>query len=246
MEASFSMNDQLLTLAAELSEIMRMAEDDDVAGILLRFVTRAARTIPGCDHAAIVTDAGNCVEVLASSTDSIPIRREPGPVIEALSFREPRRLDDTGTDQRWPGFSAELTILGYRSCLALPLVSRVDPSAVLVLYSRNSEQFSDTSYDLVLLFALHTGVAFDNATLYHDSRNLVDHLRTALRTRALIGSAQGLLMHRNNYGTESAFDALRTASQHRNIKLRDLAAQLVDAHEAGELEAVLDKLGLSG
>jgi GAF domain-containing protein len=239
-------NDELLTLTAELAYVMRLAEDDDVAAILQRFVTRAARTIPGCDHAAIITRSEGAVEILASSLESDPPVLQPGPVIEALTFREPRRLDDTATDQRWPAFAAELTARGYRSCLALPLVTNTDPAAILVLYSAEPDRFSDTSYDLVLLFALHAGVVFDNAALYHDSRKLVDHLRTALRTRTLIGNAQGLLMHRNSYGAEGAFTALRTASQNNNIKLRDLAAQLVAAHERDELDAVVDKLGLNG
>ena len=239
------MNDELLTFAAELAQVIRLAEDDDVAGILQRFVTRAARTIPGCAQASIITRAEGALETLASSVNSSPSESQPGPIIEALMFGEPRRLDDTAVDQRWPTFAAELAGLGYRTCLALPLVTRVDPAAVLVLYSQTPGQFTDTSYDLVLLLALHAGVAFDNAALYHDSRKLIEQLRAALSTRSLIGNAQGLLMHRHRYGAEAAFAALRTASQNRNIKLRDLAAQLVDAHGRDELDAVLDKLGLS-
>ena len=238
------MNDELLTLSAELANVMRLVEDDDVGATLQRFVTRAARAIPGCDQAAIITRVEGAVEILASSNESHPAARQAGPIIEALTFHEPRRLDDTATDQRWPAFAADLAEHGYRSCLALPLATRTDPAAALVLYSATPERFSDTTYDLVLLFALHTGVAFDNAALYHDSRKLIDQLHTALRTRTVIGSAQGLLMHRHNVDTERAFTALRTASQHNNVKLRDLAAQLIDSHERDELDATLDKFGL--
>lgn len=239
------MNDELLTLTAELAHVMRLVEDDDVPGTLQRFVTRATQAIPGCDQAAIVIRAKGDVEVIASSGEQLPGARQPGPVIEALTFHEPRMLSDIATDQRWPAHSAELAAHGLRSCLALPLVTQTDQAAVLVLYSATPNQFNDTTFDLVLLFALHAGVAFDNASLYHDSRRLIDQLRTALRTRALIGSAQGLLMHRNNYDGERAFTALRTASQNSNIKLRELAAMLVEAHEREELDAIVDKFGLT-
>jgi GAF domain-containing protein len=238
--------DELLTLAAELTEVVRLAEDDDVAGIMERFVRRAARTIPGCDQAMIAIRSAGGVEVLAGAHEERPDVLQPGPVIESLTFREPRRLDDTATDQRWPAFAAQLGNLGYRTCLVLPLVSKAEPTAVLALFSATPERFTDTSYDLVLLFTLHAGVAFDNASLYEDSRRLVEQLRTALVTRALIGSAQGLLMHRNSLDSERAFSALRTASQHSNVKLRELAGQLVTAHEQGDLDAMLQKLGLSG
>ncbi len=153
-------------------------------------------------------------------------------------------LGDIANDQRWPAYSAELGTHGLRSCLALPLVTHSDQAAVLVLYSATPNQFADTTFDLVLLFALHAGVAFDNASLYHDSVKLIDQLRAALRTRSLIGRAQGLLMHRFNYSGERAFTALRIASQHNNVKLRELAGQLVGAHEREELDVALDKFGL--
>ena len=137
------MNDELLTLAAELAEVMRLAEDDDIAAILQRFVTRAARVIPGCAQAAIIARAQGSVEMLASSLPSDPEVLQPSPILEALMFREPRRLDDTGTDQRWPAFSAQLSAHGYRCCLAIPLATRSDPAAVLVLYSAEPERFSD-------------------------------------------------------------------------------------------------------
>lgn len=241
------MEQELLALSAELARIMRLVEDDDIAGALSRFVTRATRVIPGCDEAAIIirTKTDHEAEVIASAREPRLITTQPGPVLEALIFGEPRILGDVSTDQRWPGYAAELTAHGLRSCLALPLVTRADEAAVLVLYSATPNQFADTTFDLVLLFALHAGVAFDNAALYHDSRKLIEQLRTALRTRALIGSAQGLLMHRNGYDSERAFTALRTASQHHNIKLRDLASQLIEAHEREELDIVLEKYALT-
>jgi GAF domain-containing protein len=240
------MNAELLTLAAELAEVMRLVDDDDVTGVLKRFVDRAVLAIPGCDEAAIVTRADGAVDVVASAKDVRGSLLDDGPVVETLAFREPRRLDDTATDQRWPAFTAKLAEQGYRSCLALPLTANSDPSAVLALYSTSPDQFIEASFDLVLLFAMNAGVAFDNANLYHDSRKLIEQLRGALQTRSMIGSAQGILMHRNGYDAERAFAELRTASQHNNVKLRDLAARLIAAHEGGMLESALDEVGLSG
>lgn len=66
----------------------------------------------------------------------------------------------------------------------------------------------------------------------------------ALRTRSLIGRAQGLLMRRFEYDSDKAFDSLRQASQNSNTKLRDLAALVVQAHEDGRFETEVDKLAL--
>jgi AmiR/NasT family two-component response regulator len=46
----------------------------------------------------------------------------------------------------------------------------------------------------------------------------------------VIGQAKGILMERHGYDADRAFDALRRASQHLNIKLRDIADTLARRH----------------
>ena len=54
------------------------------------------------------------------------------------------------------------------------------------------------------------------------------NLRVALTSRSTIDNAVGILMGQQQCTAEEAFDLLRRASQHRNIKLRELAAQIVE------------------
>lgn len=53
-------------------------------------------------------------------------------------------------------------------------------------------------------------------------------LREALAGRTVIGQAQGLLMARYDLTVDSAFATLVRLSQERNVKLRDVAAAIVD------------------
>lgn len=238
------MEEELVSIAAELAVITRLVEQDDFGATLDRFVTRITRAIPGCDQAILTLRSEGTVDTVSggSELDFDPIA--PGPVVEAVTFGEPRRLDDVAADQRWPSFSAQVANAGYRSCVALPLSTRGEDTAVLTLFSRKPEQFIDTAYDLVLLLSLQAGTLVDNATLYHDSQQLVTHLRAALHTRSLVGRAQGMLMRHHGCDSDEAFAALKQASQNSNTKLRDLAARLVAAHENGEFETVLAQVGL--
>lgn len=238
-------DDELLTVAQELAEVSRLVADDDVGGTLDRFVHRAVRTVAGCTRATITVRADGVVETVSGAGGPAVDETITGPVLEAVTFHEPRRLDDVATDQRWLSFAAEMARSGYRSCLSLPLPTRSAGAAVFTLYSADGGQFSDTSYDLVLLFTLHAGVVFDNAALYHDSTKLVEQLQSALKTRALVGRAQGLLMHRFDFGADQAFAALRAVSQNNNTKLRDVAGSLVAAHESGDFESALHSLALT-
>lgn len=236
------MPNDLLTVASELAEIARLVAEDDFGATTGRFVDRIVRTIPGCDDALVTVRSTTGVEIVHSSGDLGFDPLTPGPIVEAVTFREPRQLGDVVADQRWPAFSTQLVNAGYRSCLSLPLSTRGDDSAVLTLLSRKPAQFDESSYDVVLLLTLHAGVAFDNASMYHECLDLVGQLRTALRTRSLVGRAQGLVMGHFSYDSDTAFATLRRASQNRNVKLRDLAAQLVDAHEKGGFDELVTEL----
>lgn len=246
------MAEDILTVARELAEVTRLVEADDFGSTLDRFVGRIVRTIPGCCAASVTVRSTRAVETVAEAVDGPdtgpgldfdPLT--PGPIIEALTFAEPRRLENADNDQRWPAFSARLVNAGFHGCLALPLATNGDETAVLTLFSREADQFDAIGYDVVLLLTLHAGVVFDNASLYHDSTRLIGQLQNALRTRSLVGRAQGLLMSRFGHDSDASFGVLRRASQNANIKLRDLAAAVVAAHEDGDFDDVVEKLALS-
>ncbi|NYI93235.1 GAF domain-containing protein [Amycolatopsis endophytica] len=231
---------EVITIAQELAEIGRLVDDDDVPATLSRYVARAVTLVPGCDRAAITASAPAGTEVLASAGKPLPEPPTdgsgPDPVTEALRYREPRRLDDTAADERWPPFSAHLRRHGFGSCLTLPLPTS---DAAFTVFSTEPGRFGEDSHDLALLFTLHAGVAFDNSTLYHDNLRLLAHVQTALRTRTVIAQAQGLLMRHHDQTAEEAYAVLKRLSQEGNVKLRAVAAALVEAHEAGRLEEAL-------
>ena len=52
-------------------------------------------------------------------------------------------------------------------------------------------------------------------------------LNTALDTRKLIGQAQGILMERYHLDEARAFEVLRRYSQDHNVKLRQVAEDLI-------------------
>ncbi|MFI5694661.1 GAF and ANTAR domain-containing protein [Kribbella sp. NPDC051586] len=247
----------ILELAEELAEISRLVEDDDVSTTLSRFVTRVVRTVPDCDEAAIVVLTDGVPEIAARhhaladpllepsrAALDVELTTKSGPMYDALVYGEPRRIADLAVDGRWPEFAASGINAGYRSCLFLPLRAAGDDEVAFSLFSCTPHAFGGTSYDVVLLFALHAGVAFDNVKLYHDSIRLLSHLQTALGTRTVIGQAQGILMHRYDLAPTVAFDVLKRCSQDGNVKLRAIAQELVDAQSRGTLRETLAKHGL--
>jgi GAF domain-containing protein len=240
-------DDSVQKLATELAEMTRLLEDENHEAVARRFTDHLARTVAGCDLALLAISGNDGVEIAVTS-GNVPLVLTSGddPIREALRYREPRRLDDTAQDQRWPLFAARLRKHGYHSCLVLPLPTEHFPTAAVVLLSRAPHRFNDHSYDIILLVALHAGVTLDNIEVLHNSRRMVRHLTTALDTRHTIGLAQGLLMRHFSCDADGGFTLLRKASQHTNRKLRDIAADLVGAHERGGLHDVLHQHGVTG
>ncbi|MEU5841307.1 response regulator [Rhodococcus sp. NPDC047139] len=59
-----------------------------------------------------------------------------------------------------------------------------------------------------------------------------DQLRTALETRSTLGRAVGLMMATFECDADTAFEKLVAFSQHRNVKVRDIAEQIVGDYTA--------------
>jgi len=60
-------------------------------------------------------------------------------------------------------------------------------------------------------------------------RSEIEGLRTALSSRPVIDIARGILIASTPCTSSQAWQALVSASQHSNIKLRDIAHQLVES-----------------
>lgn len=117
-----------------------------------------------------------------------------------------------------------------RSLLALPLLVNAAPGA-LNLYARYPRAFGVIDRGRASLLAAMAGFAFSSAQTHEDDERRAANLHAALATREIIGQAQGILMERERITSDQAFDILRRASQHLNVKLRDIAQTLVDTGE---------------
>ncbi len=84
----------------------------------------------------------------------------------------------------------------------------------------------------VSVFAAQAAAAITMTMRYADQVTLTEQLRTALTSRSVIDQAMGIIMGQRRCTAEEAFAVLRAASQRRNIRLRDVARELVDSAAA--------------
>ena len=92
----------------------------------------------------------------------------------------------------------------------------------LNFYSTARSVFADPeTIDLAQVYAAHAANALSSA-------HLVTGLQTALTSRHTIGLAQGILMERYQLDQQGSFELLRRTSSVHNVKLRDVAARVVE------------------
>lgn len=208
--------------------------------VLEQLVHDATATIPDTGSASITVVRGTQAETLAAShpwagaLDEQQYSADDGPCLEAARSGRPVRLDTAAAD-RWEDFCKEARSNDVAIVVGVPLLiddDILETSAALNLTTPNPAAFDPLDEALAELFTHALSAAINHAYRNQQARTLVEQLRQALDSRDLIGQAKGLLMARHNCGPDEAFEYLRSASQHANLKLRDVAAHFV-ADETG-------------
>jgi hypothetical protein len=232
--------DPAAALTADFSQTARTVfSARSVEDALARVVDLALTTIDGCDFAGIVLIERYAVttpirtDPVVADLDALQHRTGEGPCLDAITHGLTFYADDLAGDSRWPRFGPEATARGMRSLLALPLFAS-GPLGALNLYARYPRAFGIMDRGRGLLLAALAGLAVSSAQRNEDETRRTANMQAALATRDVIGQAQGILMERERITAPQSFDVLRRASQHLNLKLREVAQTLVDTGERPE------------
>jgi GAF domain-containing protein len=204
-----------------------------LSDVLQRLVDIAKEAVPGADEVSItlVRDERPWTAAytgqLALDADELQYERGYGPCIEAGISGLLLRVEDMRVETRWPDYASTVVTRGTLSSLSVPLPLQTEVVGALNCYARRPEAFDDTSTDTGVELAGHVAVAVVNAMGYVDAADLAENMQQAMASRSVIEQAKGIIMAQNRCDAQTAFDILRRASQGRNVKLRDLAADLV-------------------
>ncbi len=168
-------------------------------------------------------------DALTKQVDQLQYEHGEGPCLDTLSSGVPNSIPDTATEQRWPSFCADAHAQGVRSCLSLPLKSPTGVVGAYNLYSTHPDGFQQKMWPQLEGLAGNAAGALAVAVKLADQAQLSEDLRQALTSRSVIDQAIGIIMAQQRCDASAAFDMLRRASQNRNIKLREVAAEIVEA-----------------
>jgi transcriptional regulator with GAF, ATPase, and Fis domain len=236
-------------VALKLSEIEQVcvkltdliSTDDGLQNALDRIAALACELIDSCEMAGISWAGSDGIKTAAHTHDLVleidKIQHElrEGPCVDSLGKIQSgagsscQLLGDVRSDRTWPRFSSRASDRGLGSLLAFSLGASESTLSALNLYSTKPDAFDEHDLEIGSLFAAQGAAVLSAIKSQRDGQDESRQLREALATRDTIATAKGILMEREKISDAEAFDLLRTASQHLNMKLREVARQVVGA-----------------
>jgi GAF domain-containing protein len=194
-------------------------------------VQATVASVPGFDHVGVsIMHRNGQVETKAGTgqlvwdLDAVQYELGEGPCVDTLRGEVTVTAPTIRLDQRWPRFVPRAVEAGVRSQLALQLYVEDETLGGLNLYSTQSEEIDPTAEHAAGIFATHAALALGRA-------RRESQLAEAIGTRQSIGTAVGLIMGRYQLDRERAFQFLTRASSTSNIKIRDIADEIIKTAE---------------
>jgi len=208
---------------------------ESVNTVVQLVTTLAAATLPGTAGAGVslVNQAGKrttaASDPLVEQADIQQYQLDEGPCLSATRERAVIRIDDLHSERRWPRWRDAVADLELRSVLSAPMIAGDEAIGAIKVYSREIAAYDDRCEHLLTLFAQQAAILLANMRSLQDAQQLSAELKEALTSRDVIGQAKGVLIAQGAAGEEAAFSMLVSASQRSNVKLHEVARQIVGA-----------------
>jgi GAF domain-containing protein len=215
----------LAALFADISDRLLSSPSQPVT--FQRVVDGAVDLVPGCTACGITMRQrrGRVATVAATSeaverADELQYVLREGPCLDATFEKDAFVVSDLAAEERWPRWTPGALGQGFASILSIRLQAGEEEIGAINMYGTARDAFDADAVDLGLIYASHAARALDQA-------RIVSGLQVALESRHEIGIAQGVLAVRFDITYEQAFAVLRRYSNDQNLKLRDVARQVM-------------------
>jgi len=226
---------------AALAESL-LAEHDE-AKVLGQICDRALAFVPGVTFCGITLrgprrrlESACSTDPKAEQLDALQRDLGEGPCMEAAhDVQQMYVVTDLREDDRWPLWGPRAVELGIRSLISVKLSSETisdehAPLGALNMYSTEVGWPEPGVVEIARIYTAHCANAVAQA-------RQITGLQRAVEGRHLIGVAQGILVQRYGLDVDTAFDVLQRYSTTSNVKLRDVAAEVVERRGLPDPEA---------
>ncbi len=223
-----------------------LVDDYDIVDLLDRLAAYSVQLLAAEAAGILLADAQQNLRVVASTNEQtewmelLQVEADEGPCVECFRTGVPVTVGDlTEVAMRWPRFMAALAERGrYGSVHALPLRLRGEAIGTLNLFHHEPGALPPADLALGQALADVATIGILSERVIHRGELLTEQLQTALNNRIIIEQAKGVLAQLGNLGMDAAFNRLRSYARNHNLRLTEVAREVVDTERAPDVLAV--------
>jgi len=222
-----------------------LVDDYDVIDVLDRLAGYSVQLLAAESAGILLADAQATLRVVASTNEQtewmelLQLQADEGPCVECFRAGAPVSVADlSDSAARWPAFAAALQEREvYGSVHALPLRLRGQAIGTLNLFHGAPGPLPEADLALGQALADIATIGILQERAIRRGEVLTEQLQAALNSRVIIEQAKGVLAQRGNLTMHAAFDRLRYYARGHNLRLTEVARQIVETDHAAAVLA---------
>jgi GAF domain/ANTAR domain len=211
-----------------------LVDDYDVIDFVHVLTARCVDLFGVADAGVVLGDDHGGITVLGSSSERmrlievIEVQRADGPCLDVWRDGTSVRADRLEAEQeRWPSFTPAALDAGFRSAYAVPLRLRDERIGALNLFGDDHAALPAEDQELAQALADVATIGILHERFLREHQALSVQLQTALTSRIILEQAKGVLAQQLQIGVDDAFLALRAHARRNNLRLSEVAADVV-------------------
>ena len=226
---------QLARTLVELADTL--VDDFDVVDLLTRLADRCVDVLDVGAAGLLLAAPDGQLRVMASSSEAMwvlelfEVQAQEGPCVDCFRTGEPVINEDlTKANGRWPRFAMEALNAGFRSVQSLPMRLRGTVIGALDLFHIDPGEMRTGDVDAAQAFADVATIAILQHRAAKEAQVINEQLAHALDSRIAIEQAKGMVAERLGLDIEESFHLLRNHARIHNVRLADLAHDVITGH----------------
>ncbi|MEP6626232.1 MAG: GAF and ANTAR domain-containing protein [Acidimicrobiia bacterium] len=222
----------LVATFVELTDVL--VDEFDVVELLTHLTDRCVEVLDVTAAGLLLAEPSGELRVVASSSEAMhtlelfELQSAEGPCFECFHSGEPiANAQLSTTDQPWENFGPRAVASGFLSVTALPMRLRGRTIGALNLFCSDAGVLSERDLIAAQAFADVATIGILQHFAVEEAQTVNDQLTAALNSRVIIEQAKGMVAERTGLDMANAFNRLRGHARAHNVRLSELAAQVV-------------------
>jgi GAF domain-containing protein len=212
-----------------------LVDDFDIVELLTLLTDRCVDVLDVSAAGLMLVAPDGDLRVVASSSEAMrtlelfELQAEEGPCLDCYRTARPVVNQNLATvNGRWPRFAAEALDAGFHSVHALPMRLRGNIIGALNLFRTDLGEMNDADLEMAQAMADVATITILQHRAALEAQDLNDQLNHALNSRVVIEQAKGMVSEREQVDMEDAFTMLRNHARSHNLRLMDVARDVID------------------